>query len=265
MPASAIAALALLAGSASTAQVTRDPPSYSVASIVNAASNDASALAPYTIITINGTNLAWTPYAMQASDVRNGTVPVVLPNAGVRVWIAGEAAGLLSVSPTQLTVLVPGDLIAGPIPIQTMLDGLVGPELTVNLTAAAPGIFSEDTQTLLASRPDGTPVSSDAPLSPGDQFVLHATGLGMSDPPINPLQIPDNALPLSPAMVMMVYLNDAPLDPSAVLNVSFVPGQAGMFQMLLQLPPNAPSNPELRLDVNGHKSAPGYHLRVLSQ
>ena len=263
---SSVVALALLAGSVTSAQVTRDAPSYSVASIVNAASNDASALAPYTIVTINGQNLAWENHSMQASDIRNGNVPIVLPNAGVRVLIGGEAAGLLAVSPTQLTVLVPGNLIAGPTPVQAFLDGVAGPEVLVNLNTSGPGIYAEDPQAavvmLLASRPDGTPVTGDLPLQPGERFVLHGTGLGVSDPPLNALQIPDIAAPLNPVSVFRVYLNGVPLDASLVLNVSLVPGQAGVFQILLLLPLDAAPNPELRIDVDGFRSAAGFLLRV---
>jgi uncharacterized protein (TIGR03437 family) len=277
MPACVLATLALLGGSVTTAQVTRDAPSYSAASIVNAASNDPNAIAPYSIITINGANLAWDNRSMQPSDVINGNVPVVLPNAGVRVWIASQAAGILSVSPKQLTVLVPGDLISGVTSIQTMLDGLAGPEVLVNLNTAGPGIYAEPApqvdpqadptqppppQFVQASRPDGAPVTSDDPLLPGDLFVLHATGLGMSSPPLFPLQIPNDAYPLSPDYVVTIYLNGVSIDPSSLRSVTFVSGQAGLLQMLLQLPPDAPPNPEFRIDVNGAKSAPGFLLRV---
>ena len=269
MPFHLIATLAFLAGSVTTAQVTRDAPSYSAAGIVNAASNDPNALAPYTIITINGTNLAWDSHTMQPSDVINGNVPVALPNAGVRVLIGTVAAGLLSVSPTQLTVLIPGDLIAGPIPLQVMLDGVFGAEVLITLSAVGPGVYPEPgppvtgiPQFLRASRPDGAPVTGDAPLLPGAQFVLYATGLGMCVPPLGPTQIPADASALSPEFLVTIFLNNVPIDPLLLKSVTFLPGQAGMFQILIQLPDDAPANPELRVDVNGLKSAPGFLLRV---
>src|SRR5450432_3903755 len=123
MPA-ALFALAFLALSVATAQVTREAPAYSAATIVNAASNSPDALGPYTIIKINGTNLAWDARSLKPSDVRNSMVPTVLPNSGVRVYVNNQAAGILSVTPTQITALIPGDLVPGPASVWTSLDGL---------------------------------------------------------------------------------------------------------------------------------------------
>src|SRR5260370_14519924 len=57
-------------------------PSYSAASIVNAADNLAGPLAPNTIATIYGTGLAYGTKWLTADDIRGGLLPTVLPGTG---------------------------------------------------------------------------------------------------------------------------------------------------------------------------------------
>src|SRR5579863_9516508 len=82
-----VAWLALLAVSTSLADLTtaNTAPSYSTASIVNAATQTAETLAPNTIATVYGTNLAWTTHAVTAGDLNGGTLPTSL--AGVSVYV----------------------------------------------------------------------------------------------------------------------------------------------------------------------------------
>jgi uncharacterized protein (TIGR03437 family) len=261
MPAASLV-LALLAASVTTAQVTRVAPSYSAATIVNSASNDPNTLAPYTIIQINGANLAWEPYSMQPSDIRGTTVPTVLPNTGVHVFIGNEAAGILSVSPNQITALVPGDLIAGPTYLQTVLDGLAGPRILINLQAFGPGILTNSDGTLMIMDPGGGPITSDNPLQPGDTMVFQAVGLGPADPPLLGLEIPSNILTLDGGTSVLVYLNGSPVDPGYITAVSLVSGQAGIYQLTVQVPPNTPANPTLQISANGIVSAAGLTIPV---
>src|ERR1700694_270877 len=109
-------------------------PTYSTASIVNAADNQSGPLAPNCIATIYGTGLAYTTRALAASDIRNNALPTVLPGTGLRVLVSGIPAGIYYVSPTQINFLVPANLLPGPADIQIALDGLAGPDILVQLT-----------------------------------------------------------------------------------------------------------------------------------
>ncbi len=258
----ALFTLALLAASIGSAQVTRDAPAYSTATIANAASNDPSALAPYTIIKIVGTNLAWDAKAMQPSDVRNSTVPTVLPNTGVRVWINNQAAGVISVSPTQITALVPGDLLPGAASLRVLLDTIAGPLVPISLMPYAPGLFANVDGTIIATRDNGDLVTVDAPLRPGEKAVLHAVGLGPADPALMGLEIPTESLKLDIQTTVAVYINDNPIDPALITKVGFVPGQAGVYQLTVELPQETPANPEIRIEANGFKSPAGFALLV---
>src|SRR3984957_15739088 len=86
--------------SSTTSSTTSTNPSYSAASIVNAATQTAETLAPNTIATIYGTNLSWTTHAVTAGDLNGGTLPNSLE--GVSVYVTGILSNLFFVSPGQI-------------------------------------------------------------------------------------------------------------------------------------------------------------------
>ena len=88
-------------------------PAYTAASIVHAATQTAEALAPNTIATIYGTNLAFSTTASVASDISAGTLPQSLD--GVTVIVDSILANLFYVSPGQINFLVPYNLTPEPL------------------------------------------------------------------------------------------------------------------------------------------------------
>src|SRR5438132_9456815 len=92
----------------------REAPSYSGASIVNAADNQPGPLAPNAIATLYGTGLAYITKAISPQDIRGGLLPTILPGTGVRVLVGNLPANIYFVSPTQINFLVPSSLLSGP-------------------------------------------------------------------------------------------------------------------------------------------------------
>src|SRR4051794_7583927 len=88
-------------------------PSYSSQSIVNSATQTAEALAPNTIATIYGTNLAFSTSV--AGVVSGAILPSTL--SGVTVYVNGTPGHLFFVCPTQINFLIPYDLTAGTVSI----------------------------------------------------------------------------------------------------------------------------------------------------
>ena len=76
------------------------------------------------------------------------------------------------------------------------------------------------------------------------------------------LEIASQVLKLDAQATLTVYINDNSLDPVLVTHVGFVPGQAGVYQLTVQLPPDAPANPEVRVDVNGFRSPAGFKIAL---
>src|SRR5580704_6639818 len=71
----------------------RETPNYSTASILNAADNQSDTLAPNTIGSIYGTNLAFSTAGLMAGDVQ-GVLPIWLGSMETTVFVGNEPAGL---------------------------------------------------------------------------------------------------------------------------------------------------------------------------
>lgn len=252
-------ALALFAAAVALAQ-SREAPSYSAASIVNAASNEAGAVAPYSLITIYGRNLAFVTRAIGPDDLRGNSLPTVLPNTGVRVWLSGIPAAILFVSPTQINALVPANLRPGLVELQVSLDNLVGPRVVLELVESAPGVFLAGSDTPIAARPDGRLATRDDPLRPGEWVTLYATGLGLTVPPPTGVQIANGAARLEKMPDFEILLNGEPIPLRRVGYAGLAPGFAGLYQINVQIPDEPPADPELRLGVRGRLSRPGLRI-----
>jgi uncharacterized protein (TIGR03437 family) len=227
----------------------QDAPFYTAASIVNAADNQSDKLAPNSIGTIYGTNLACSTAGFTTGDV----LPTNLGEA--TVIIGNQAAGLFYASPTQINFLVPPDLAPVPVKLYVTVLSWRGPIISLTLADAAPGLFQLDAQDVVA-----TP----SPAKPGEIVVLWATGLGQTEglPPDNYLQVPTSAARLVPGANLEVLLEGVAVASGAISYAGVAPGFAGLYQINLTLPESTKANPEIRLQLDGASSISGVHLPV---
>jgi uncharacterized protein (TIGR03437 family) len=243
-PVRCIAALALaplIAGGA-------DPgaPEYSADSIVNPIAAVAGMYAPNSFITIYGSRLSYVTRAMGPDDLRAGTLPTVLIGTGVRVLINHLPANIYYVSPTQVNVLAPASLVAGPATVQLINDGLAGPAIDIRLDPVAPALIELSGTVVLAAHLDGTAIGPDTPARRGEVVVVYATGLGPTVPPAIPNRLPDGAAPLARLADFQVCLNGVPVPASQIFYAGISPPYAGLFQINLRIPDDAPQDPEIR-------------------
>jgi uncharacterized protein (TIGR03437 family) len=253
--------LALLFGRPQAANLApRDAPYYTAASIVNAADNVSGAFAPNTIGTIYGTNLAYATAAVTSDEVHGGSMPSVLPNTGVRVLVGNIPAGLYYVSPTQINFLVSSILIPGPSEIVVAIDGLHGPIIPIRITAAAPAFFQFDAQTVVATLPDGTVITPQAPAKPGDYVILYATGLGAVVPPLDDLEVSESVQWIQKLPGLNITLDGTAVDPTDIVYAGVAPGFAGLYQINLYLPSTTGANPAIRAVMSNQKSPDGLIL-----
>src|SRR6266849_968470 len=138
-------------------------PFYPADSIANTAASVAGFYAPDTFITIYGQNLAYVTRQITTDDIHGGVLPTVLIGTGVRVLVNQIEANIYYVSPGQVNLLIPPLLVAGPATVQLVVDGLAGPPVTIQLTAAAPALFQVDARTVVAAHSDGSLVTQTAP------------------------------------------------------------------------------------------------------
>jgi uncharacterized protein (TIGR03437 family) len=237
-------------------------PCYSAASIANSAAGVVNFYAPNTFISIYGQSLAYNTVSISAEDLSGGTLPIALIGAEVVVLINNLPAYIWYVSPTLVNALIPANLVAGPATIQLEVNGKYGPPAMVNLGATAPSLFQTGATAILATHADNSLVTASSPAQPGELIVLWATGLGPTAPPVIPNQVPENAAPLAAISQFQVLLNGVAVDPSLIYYAGVTPTCAGLFQINLRLPDDAPANPEVRLGTPDLLSPPGRFLAV---
>lgn len=247
----AVAVLLLAPSIGAWAQQTTLAPSYSAASILNAATNLPSGFAPNSIVSIYGTNLSFNTIGMSVSS----TLPRSL--GGVAVNIDSTAAYLFFVSPTQINFLVPASLRPLATKLSVLREGTAGPAVPFVLSATAPGFFQLTSTTLLATHADGTVIAPGAPAMAGETIVIYATGLGPTVP-----DFPDGTLPGRAALITNFYglavaINSVVVDFSTIQYAGVTPGCAGLYQINLLLPNPLPSNPEIRVGIGTQISPPG--------
>ena len=264
MPAALLLLASLLFGFATRADNKAPPeaPSYSGTSIVNAADNQPGWLAPNTIGTLYGSELAYTTRALTSDDIRGGILPTVLPGTGVRILIGNIPAVIYFVSPGQINFLVPSLLLPVESHLQLVIDGRAGPDIKIQLAPTAPALFQLDPQTAIATHAGGSLITAAASAKPGEYVVLYATGLGETNPPQIYGQVPAKAAVLKQISDLKITLDGAPVDSSRIQYAGVAPGFAGLYQINLQLPDSTGANPEIRVGLGTQVSRTGVKLPV---
>jgi uncharacterized protein (TIGR03437 family) len=229
-------------------------PFYSAASIVNGATQTAEGLAPNTLATMYGTNLAYDTIAVGASDLNGGALPSSLD--GVTVYVNNIQAHLFFVSPGQINFLVPYELLPGMATIFVLRQNLAGPVVTIQLNSTAPGLFPWNGNMAIATHLNGTLVSADAPAKAAEIIVIYAGGLGRTTPDTVSGKIVSSAAVIVAAAQMQVLLNTVACPAANVLYAGLAPGFAGLYQINLILPSPLPPNPEIRIAIGAQISPP---------
>lgn len=233
--------------------VANTAPSYSAASIVNAATQTAGILAPNSIATIYGTNLSYTTHALDSADLNAGTLPLALE--GVSVNVNGILGGLLFVSPGQINFLIPYDVATLSANIYVERQGISGPQVIIPLANTSPGFFEWNGAFAVATHADGSLITSTAPAQASEIIVLYAAGLGRTSPDVPSGHIVSVATSILYAAELQVLLNGVPCPASSIYYAGLTPGFAGLYQINLLLPAVLPPDPEIQM-VIGTQASP---------
>jgi uncharacterized protein (TIGR03437 family) len=229
-------------------------PVYSTASVVNAASNMAGALAPNGIATVYGTGLSYITGSTLGSPTQG-----VLPEeyGGVHVFVGGMPAPLYYVSPTQINFLIPAELLPGDIDFFTTHDGLAGQHVPITLRDAGPGLFPWAPGMIACTHADGSIITKDHPAQAGETIVVYGTGLGKTNP-----QVPTGTIELVAAQILLfnelqVLVAGVALAAQSVQYAGLTPGIPGLYQVNLVLPKQVTPDPEVRLAIGSQISPAG--------
>jgi uncharacterized protein (TIGR03437 family) len=229
--------------SAVSAQPPPVVPAISQNGVVNAAGFQ-SVVESGSWVAISGTNLSSTTRSWGASDFVNGAFPTSLD--GVSVKINGNAAYVQYVSPTQINVQAPTDNSLGPVSVQVTNNLGTSNLASVNLQTASPAFFEWTGKYAAATRPDygyvgptglfGNSVTT-IPAKPGETVILWGTGFGPTNPSVPAGQnSPSDTLatPVNPISISIGNIG------ATVLGAALSPGIAGVYQIAIQVPLNAP-------------------------
>jgi uncharacterized protein (TIGR03437 family) len=218
-------------------------PAVSPGGVVNAASFLPAPvpLAPGALISNFGVNLA-------AGLVQAAELPLTTELGGASAFVNDARMPLVFVSPNQINAQLPYDLREGPARIRVTNREGTSAEETVNIGAAAPGIFMVPGGTRgVAVNQDGSLNTAENPESRGRVLTAYLTGIGPLDGEL--------AAGL-PAPTATLYR--AALDASAtvggreapILFLGLTPGFVGLAQANLQLPAEAPAGGALELIIS---------------
>lgn len=214
-------------------------PAISSAGVVNGASFQPG-LVPNSWMTILGSDLSSKTDTWD-SQIVNGKLPTVLD--GVSVKVGGQDAYVYYVSPTQINVLAP-NVGTGSVSVTVTNANGTSAAATATSTTVGPAFFT--------SWPGGLPVVTHAdfslavkngtfpgvttvPAKPGEAIILWGTGFGPTSPaaPVG-VQIPSSTTYYT-ANPVSVTINGTP---AAVYATALAPGFAGLYQVVVTVPPS---------------------------
>ena len=182
--------------------------------IVNAAGYQTGGVAPGSIVSVFGTNLA-------------ADASVSVAQADSRLLINGIAAPLLYASPGQINAQVPYETPLGAATVVAMRGSSASTPMGLKIQAAAPGIFA------VLLNQDGTFNGPDHPATPGSILRAFSTGLGPTKPSW-PSGIPAPQDPPAHATIEMSAAIGGQNAP--VLSAGLVPGLIGVFEVNVRVP-----------------------------
>jgi len=197
----------------------------SATTVVNAASLQPGAVAPGSLITIFGSNLA-----NGAMSAPTGRLPRSL--GGLTLSINGIAAPLLFVSPGQVNAQVPFEVTEGPAKVNLQLAGMPPVLIPLTIADAAPGLFPNIQNT------------PDHPASVGSAVTVYVTGQGAVTPSVST----GEAAPGAAVFPVTATVGNR----QATITFSGLsPDSAGLFQIRLIVPRVAAGSHPLVITVNG--------------
>jgi uncharacterized protein (TIGR03437 family) len=145
----------------------------------------------------------------RASDFAGGQMPTVLD--GVGVSLNGESAYIYYISPTQINLLTPPDLPAGPVNVQVTTSSEKSSTFPIQAAPYSLAFFEFGAGPYVtATHADGSIIGptllypgASTPAQPGEEIVLYANGFGnVSSPVIKGSSVQQGSLPVLPTITI---------------------------------------------------------------
>jgi uncharacterized protein (TIGR03437 family) len=209
-------------------------PQPCLQTVMNAATLQAGAVAPGSIISIFGRNLGPNTTASLCAQFCSTL-------GGVSLFVNGVRTPLQYVSANQINAQVPFEVSAGQAIAELRSAGVAPAGIQFPIAPVAPGVFAKANGSL----------SLDEPATAGSVVTVYLTGQG----PVQPAVSTGAAAPASP-LAQAVYPVTATIGglPAEVDAAALSPGSVGLFQVKLRVPQIDRGSYPLVVSVNGISS-----------
>jgi len=236
---------------------------------INAVSNGADfqpVISPASWFSITGSNLASTTRTWNNTDFVNAGLPAQLD--GVSVLVNGKPSFVSYISPTQINAQVPDDSVYGPRLVQVINNGVASDTFTAQLQEYSPALFTwpgnyavaTHTDFARAAKADEFPALHTVPAKPGEVIILWGTGYGPTDPAVPAGQLVPGDRVHSLTSVPTVTISAKPAE---YLGGALAPHSAGMYQLAIRVPTDAPDGDlPIVIGIGGVSSPAGVLLTV---
>ncbi|MDQ2900568.1 MAG: hypothetical protein M3Y07_12335, partial [Acidobacteriota bacterium] len=220
-------------------------PPATVTAVVNAASFEPDKIAPGSIVSLFGTNLAQgTASALDA--------PLPKSLGGVSLTVKGLAAPLFYVSPTQINAQIPFEAIPGAASLVVSVAGANAPTTTfVAIENTAPGLFQYGRNRAVVQNQDGQVNDPTHSAVQGTVVTAYLTGQGPVDNPVaTGSPAPDAPLSRATAKVAASIGGQG----TEIEFAGLAPGFVGLLQVNLRVPDMPAGDFPLVITIGGAAS-----------
>lgn len=216
-------------------------PSIMTGGVQNGATFLSGPVAPGSVVTIKGTNLAGFTAAAFSYPLSNSM-------SGASVSVNGTPTPLFYVSPTQINIQLPYEIAPGTAALSVGACGGISPVATFPVAPTAPYILLAGSGAALIQNADYSLNTSAQPARAGETVMVYLIGIGAVDNPV-----PTGAPASSTVLAHATASSSAAIggQPAPILFLGLTPGFVGLAQANVTVPNLAPGQYNLVLTVGG--------------
>jgi uncharacterized protein (TIGR03437 family) len=206
-----------------------------IGTIVNSGGYQTGGVAPGSLVTVFGWNLAAGTQAASGNPL-----PEVLADS--RLMINGLAAPLLFASPSQINAQVPNKTSIGTAAVVAMRGASASTPVGLKIQLAAPGIFA------VLLNQDGTVNGPNQAAAPGSTLQAFLTGWGSSDLSVEARVAGASQPPVNGAVTLRATIGS---QTATLLSAGLAPGLVGVFEVNVRVPEQPPREYPLVIEAGG--------------